>query len=159
MQTLLEWLFATAGTLIFALAFIWLVEGFIGWWWGGMTWFDIKRAVYWGVLALLFGLMLMAKAANATGHENDPMHAWFETLTDQDGNSCCSGSDGLDVPEVDWRIAGDIYEVFVWGDWVKVPPKAIVKQKNIHGMAVVWPFRTGDEKTTIIRCFMPGSYS
>ena len=54
------------------------------------------------------------------------------------------------------RAADSGYRVRLKGEWIDVPPNAIVKEPNRYGPAVVWPYQDVDGKTKI-RCFLPGA--
>lgn len=102
--------------------------------------------------ALLF-LLLIA------GHENDPNHAWFETLRSQAGSLCCSNADGKKVDDPNWGYADGLYWVIVDGKRLSVPSEAVVSVNNKVGFAVVWPFYNGVDPDPKIRCFLPGALS
>jgi hypothetical protein len=86
-----------------------------------------------------------------------PPAAWWNSLASGRG-SCCSSFDGVKVEDVDWDTGGPNggYRVRLYGDWVLVPPDAVLTDPNRYGPAVVWPYKATDD-TTQIRCFLPGA--
>ena len=42
------------------------------------------------------------------------------------------------------------------GQWIEVPPDALVTVPNKFGLAVVWPYKDYEGRTQI-RCFIPGA--
>ncbi len=95
----------------------------------------------------------------------DPaLHAWFDGLASGKG-LCCSFADGVSIENVDWDTAtvadasGQshvVYRVRLAGQWIDVPPEAVVTEPNKFGPAVVWPYQDA-EGVTQIRCFLPGA--
>jgi hypothetical protein len=104
--------------------------------------------------------------ANWIGPSDPVLHAWFDQLASGKG-LCCSFADGVSISDVDWDTHGpnNGYRVRLNGQWINVPPKAVVTVPNKFGQAVVWPFQEPDYdsngnvtgSTTQIRCFMPGA--
>lgn len=93
-----------------------------------------------------------------------PSAEWWNALGSGKG-LCCSFADGQCVEDVDWdtqrsAAAGDDgeihYRVRLNGQWIDVPPDAVVTEPNKFGPAVVWPYQDGDGVTQI-RCFLPGA--
>jgi hypothetical protein len=84
-----------------------------------------------------------------------PNTEFFRSLTNEVGQACCDGFDGLRLEDPDWEVTGNGYRVRLHGQWVEVPPHAVVRQPNQVGFAVVWPVTRGTK--TEIRCFMPGT--
>ncbi len=99
------------------------------------------------------------------------------------GGLCCSFADGKRLEDPDWTAGievkgqkcvyaeddelnhriGSQYCVHVDGVWYQVPDSALVAQKNIIGVAEVWPvyhirirYGIGTGRLLRIRCFMPG---
>jgi hypothetical protein len=127
------------------------------------------KALLWvgGALIALGWLVIFATAVGAhdDGHwaAQDPaLHAWFDGLASGKG-LCCSFADGVSIEDVDWDTGGPkdkdgnaTFRVRLQGQWVNVPPEAVVKEPNKFGAAVVWPYQDGDGVTQI-RCFLPGA--
>ena len=89
---------------------------------------------------------------------------WFDKLASQKG-LCCSFADGLAIEDVDWdtatiadggAIPHVVYRVRINGQWIAVPPDAVVTEPNRFGRAVVWPY-VDAEGVTQVRCFIAGS--
>lgn len=111
-------------------------------------------------ISLAFMLMLCtaSQAADPGGQwQNSPHQEWFNGLTSEHG-LCCSFADGISITDADWEVSKEGYRVRLQGEWVDVPPEALVKGANRIGSAVVWPYPypNRDGKTTV-RCFMPGA--
>jgi hypothetical protein len=114
---------------------------------------------------------IIAVAARDDGRYADsPLRDWFNGLSSGIG-LCCSFADGVTVEEPDWQTQGGLYLVRVcrkqpqppetWTScadkvWLPVPDRALVKEPNRYGPAVVWPELNADHQTRI-RCFLPGS--
>jgi hypothetical protein len=61
------------------------------------------------------------------------------------------------LKDVEWKTTADgkHYTVYINGEWVEVPDDAVLKQPNLFGKAMVWPFYL--DGRPIVRCFIPGS--
>jgi hypothetical protein len=112
------------------------------------------------VVAALF--ITLAIARDDGRYANSPLKSWFNSLKSGRG-LCCSFADGLRIDDVDWDTAGPkddngnaTYRVRVAGQWLNVPPSAVVIEPNRAGPAMVWPL-IYDGKPYDIRCFMPGA--
>jgi hypothetical protein len=88
-------------------------------------------------------------------YANSPLKPWFDSLASGKG-LCCSFADGLQVNDVDWETRDGRYRVRLQGEWIAVPPDALVTEPNRFGPAVVWPYLDADGATKI-RCFIPGA--
>ena len=106
-------------------------------------------AIYAGSIATL--------ARDDGRHANSPLKSWFDQLASGKG-LCCSFADGFSIQDVDWDTGGPYgtYRVRIHGEWINVPPNAVVTEPNRFGPAVVWPYMDGDGQTQI-RCFLPGA--
>ena len=131
-----------------------------------------------------------------------PTKEWWDSLGSQKG-LCCSFADGFKVEDVDWDTytnpgcdwapptaavhcpnGTSHYRVRLKGQWVDVPPDAVVTSPNVYGPSVVWPIckftDSGSDTQTpcgstdaqtgrfvwaegvevkTIRCFLPSSMS
>lgn len=117
--------------------------------------------------ALIFCCCGLVAARDLDGHyatQNPDLHIWFDKLASGKG-LCCSFIDGVKVENVDWDTASVadasgqshvVYRVRLGGQWITVPPDAVVTVPNKFGPAVVWPYQDADG-TTQIRCFLPGA--
>ena len=111
--------------------------------------------IFCAALSLLFfpGLSL---ARDLDGkYANSPLKQWFESLASRRG-PCCSVADGQTVEDVDWDTKDGKYRVRLDGQWIEVPPDALVTVPNKFGLAVVWPYKDYESRTQI-RCFIPGA--
>lgn len=108
------------------------------------------------ILVTCFSTAAMARDPDGS-HANDPLRKWFDSLASGKG-LCCSFADGVSIEGVDWDTGGPDggYRVRLKGEWIDVPPNAIVKEPNRYGPAVVWPYQDVDGETQI-RCFLPGA--
>ena len=88
-------------------------------------------------------------------YANLPLSQWFESLASRRG-PCCSVADGQSVEDVDWDTKDGKYRVRLDGQWIEVPPDALVPVPNKFGLAVVWPYKDYESRTQI-RCFIPGA--
>jgi len=98
-------------------------------------------------------------SAPAVAHDNGQfgdvppqVREWFHNVRSANGIPCCDVADGH---RTDFDIRKDLYWVPVDGNWVPVPPDAVLKNVgNPTGAAVVW-YSIYDGQV-IIRCFVPG---
>lgn len=111
------------------------------------------------IRTLIVLLALTLPVRNHGQYAQSDLGQWFDGLENGDGTNCCSYADGVKIEGPDWHQTGDPAfpdEVYLDGDWIKVPREAIVKATNRVGFAVVWPVVTPGAKTWV-RCFMPGT--
>ena len=109
-------------------------------------------------------LMLIAAliAIHAQGHPG--LDNWFNNLRSEKG-PCCSFVDGFTVEDPDWESNDGHYRVRLPREkdgkemmWVDVPDEAVIKQPNLYGRTIVWPFwNKVPISHPFIRCFIPGS--
>jgi hypothetical protein len=111
------------------------------------------------LLLLLMALLIHgARARDLDGrYAQSPLRKWFDGLKSSGGALCCSDADGTAISDAEWRSKNGGYEVFLEGEWRRVPDSAVVTEPNKSGRTMVWPLR-GYMGITI-RCFMPGSMS
>jgi len=88
-------------------------------------------------------------------YANAPLKQWFDSLASRRG-PCCSVADGQSVEDVDWDAKDGKYRVRLDGQWIEVPPDALVTVPNKFGLAVVWLYKDYEGRTQI-RCFIPGA--
>lgn len=106
------------------------------------------------VLAFLF-LTMPVTARDLDGrYAASPLKPWFDGLKSEGGGLCCSMSDGYVVEDPDWEAVGDHYRVKIENEWVDVPDENVIKEPNLSGKTMVWPYMTHPNK---VRCFLPGS--
>jgi len=107
--------------------------------------------------ALARGESIVTPARDDGRYANSPLKSWFDQLASGKG-LCCSFADGFRIDDVDWDTGGPdgAYRVRLHGEWIDVPPAALVTEPNRFGAAVVWPY-LDSEGTTQIRCFLPGA--
>jgi hypothetical protein len=101
--------------------------------------------------AFLLASPLVARDRGQYAQVDPEIRKWFDGLENLDGSSCCSTSDGLPLQDAEWRRnADDTYSVFLKGEWVVVPPNALLTTKSKVGYAVVWIHNGA------ILCFLKG---
>src|SRR5262249_639504 len=88
-------------------------------------------------------------------YADSPLKQWFDSLASRRG-PCCSVADGQSLEDVDWDTKDGKYRVRLDGQWIEVPPDALVTGSNKFGLPVVWPYKDYEGKTQI-RCFIPGA--
>lgn len=88
---------------------------------------------------------------------SDDLRDWIRGLSNQKGSNCCDFADGARVEDPDWEHQGEDYRVKLAGEWLPVPPDAVIRGTNRIGYAIVW--RYTDRQGIHIRCFLPGSDS
>lgn len=106
------------------------------------------------------GLAALAICTPALAHDNGQfsnvspsVRAWFKGVKSQHGVPCCDIADGH---RTDYDMRKNQYWVPINGDWMPVPPDAVLNDAgNPVGDAVVWYSIYGDH--VVIRCFVPGN--
>lgn len=106
------------------------------------------------------GLAALAICTPALAHDNGQftdvspsVRSWFKSVKSQHGVPCCDVADGH---RTDYDMRKDQYWVPINGNWMPVPPDAVLDTVgNPVGDAVVWYSIYGDH--VVIRCFVPGS--
>ena len=73
--------------------------------------------------ALGFGCAAWSHGTGFTPDEN----AWFNRRRAVDGTKCCDENDAFVGENVEWRMVGGRYEVFVRGAWYQVPPGRVMR--------------------------------
>lgn len=121
-------------------------------------WFDVHERNLASTIAALIGAGLILAGvtftpAHAHDHNRTALDGWYKGLTSGKG-PCCDGSDANHVADVDWRPKGNSYEVRIDGQWVDVPPEAVLPGPNLDGRTLVWP--TWADGHRAVRCFLPG---
>ncbi len=114
-----------------------------------------------GIGLLMFGLRINHQLApraygkDLAQFENVPPHVrqWFKSVKSKMGVPCCDIADGH---RTDFDIKGEHYWVPIDGNWMQVPPEAVVHNSgNPTGDAVVW-YTKFPQSGVHIRCFVPG---
>ena len=98
---------------------------------------------------------MLAPASLAYGHDHErpELKAWFQNLKSKSGAACCDDGEAEHAEAV-WDMAKGGYKVFLEnpanpeesGKWFDVPAHAVVEQRNLNGVAMVWwsPFYSID---------------
>jgi hypothetical protein len=80
--------------------------------------------------------------------------AWFKSLRNGNGLSCCDYVDGVRIDAPDWRELTDGgAEVFAKGEWHVIPPEKVLKGTNRVGYPILWWPEHWPEPS----CFLPGA--
>jgi hypothetical protein len=121
-------------------------------------------------IAWLIGLLLVVAIfvfflvvrANAHDPKRPELDKWFDSLSSEMAGLCCNGREAKALDDSDWDTKDAHYRVRLDGNWYDVPERSLVKQRNLVGHALVWvsvqKFYNGETRT-VIRCFMPGTWS
>lgn len=94
------------------------------------------------------------------GEVSPPIRDWIKSLkTPRSGSpGCCDIADGN--RDILWDTEGDgdgkRYRVRVAGEWIAVPPDAVITEPNRVGYPIVWT-RPGDRGLPVVVCFLPGA--
>lgn len=109
--------------------------------------------------AVFAALLVLAAPALAHDHGRPNLDGWYQSLRSPAGSSCCDGPevDAVHLADADWESNAGRYRVRIDGQWVDVPPDAVLTVPNRDGRTLVWP--TWDNGKRTVRCFMPGSMS
>jgi hypothetical protein len=109
-----------------------------------------------GALALACVTLTQARDNGQWEGVDPKTREWFRSVRSPSGILCCDTADGH---RTTWRPDNNGgYEVLIEGQWLTVPPEAVVRESgNPLGEAVVWyvPVPVGGELPRI-RCFVPG---
>jgi hypothetical protein len=104
-------------------------------------------------------------------HPHDPnrpeLNAWFKSLKNKAGQSCCDGGDGQHA-RAEWDMAKRGYRVLLKhpyrpnepAKWFDVPYSVVVDKPNISGVAMVWwapSYDMDGSMTPLWRCFIAGA--
>ena len=113
----------------------------------------LKLAVLRAALVTVFiGTPAVAHDNGQFGDVPPQVREWFHNVRSAKGIPCCDIADGH---RTDFDMRKDLYWVPVNGNWVPVPPDAVLKNAgNPTGGAIVWYSIYGGQ--VIIRCFVPG---
>jgi len=116
-------------------------------------WRTIELAALRAVLfAAFIGTPAVAHDNGQFGDVPAPVREWFHSVKSSKGIPCCDIADGH---RTEFDMRKDLYWVPVNGNWVPVPPDAVLKgTANPVGDAVVWYSVYSGQ--VIIRCFVPG---
>ena len=129
-----------------------------------LSWLSVAFVVWLALAVALIVYSVRAHAHDDGRYADSNLKAWFDGLSSGNG-ACCSFADGVAIEDVDWDMEGINadgtelrYRVRINGDWVVVPPEAVITEPNKFGRAVVWPYQAYGGVTKI-RCFIPGTAS
>jgi hypothetical protein len=131
--------------------------------WRDLVAFVLVMAAAFAMLALVITAMPLPAHSRDNGQYaqvNPEMKTWVEGLTDSQGRGCCATADGFPVDEVEWDIDANSYRIKVEGKWYTVLDGAVIKERNRLGHAVAWDYFSpaqGENRTLVIRCFLPGN--
>ncbi len=114
----------------------------------------IRTIVVLALVLLIGGPLIVPAIARDDGrYAQSPLKDWMRGLKDKLGMSCCDEADGEEVEG--WAFGPDGYRVKVKGQWLDVPPSALLTIPNLLGFARAWLYwENGKPK---IRCFIPGA--
>jgi hypothetical protein len=122
-------------------------------------------------VALMIGLSAVAFLEICTANSHDSkrpeLNAWFKSLKNKVGESCCDSGDGQHA-EAEWDMVKRGYRVLLKhphrpnepGQWFDVPYSAVIEQPNLGGIAMVWwspAYDNNGGMTPTWRCFIPGA--
>lgn len=110
------------------------------------------------MVCFAIGIAIVVAHAEPPPGPPGPNHAWFEKQHAANGAWCCNVSDGHVIGDDEWRMAGDHYEVLIYGKWYPVTNDHLVNPAggpNPTGHAIVW--YTYHQWGPTIYCFTPGN--
>lgn len=125
----------------------------------------VEQAFWAGMIILWTWIVLNALVGLAHAGDNgqyaqvdQATRDWFKSLRGNNGNGvlCCDLADGRTLLDPEWECKSETEcAVKMDGDWVTVPPEAIIHPKNRPAsisFAVVWAWNGR------IICFLAGTY-
>jgi hypothetical protein len=112
------------------------------------------------LFAALWVAAMLLCAGYAWGHGQhftDAENDWLNVQYASDGTKCCDRKDAVVGPDVEWRIHGNQYQVFINDIWLPVPAErvmrrtpsnpwpgqSIVTYSLFNGRAYIWCFWPG----------------
>lgn len=112
------------------------------------------------MILIIVSLMLLALAlsihpAKSHDHSKPGLDSWYQSLRSGRG-PCCDGpgKDATHLSDVDWESKDGRYRVRIHGEWIDVPPDAVLNVPNRDGRTLVWTLHVNGRP--IVRCFMVG---
>lgn len=103
------------------------------------------------LIGLAVGFAGSALARDDGRYANSPLKSWFDSLKSGKG-PCCSDADGSAVSDVDWESKDGRYRVRLEGQWIDVPPDALITEPNRVGRTMVWPIKGRPESRSAASC-------
>lgn len=112
-------------------------------------------------IAVMLGWLLWILFAGLA-HAHDPkrpeLDGWFNGLQSAASGLCCNRTEARELDDSDWDTKDNHYRVRLNGNWLDVPERAVVKERNLVGRALVWVhFGYTPQRVLTIRCFLPGT--
>jgi hypothetical protein len=96
------------------------------------------------IIAVIFGWLLwilFGGLVHAHDQHRADLDGWFNSLrSEQAGGFCCNGKEAKQLDDSDWDTKDAHYRVRFEGNWYDVPEKAVVKERNLLGRALVWVY-------------------
>lgn len=115
----------------------------------------MSRVIALLIILLALGASAPARDLDGRWAQSDPrIRDWIRDLKNQRGAPRCDTADGHEVEG--WTMAGDGYRIKVDGQWIDVPPHALVDGANKLGYARAW-IRQGADGRPVVICFLPGA--
>ena len=109
--------------------------------------------------AVLVALVAVAlRPVQAHLADRPDLDNWAMGLASAKG-MCCDGSDAEPIKDADWDATTDgHYRVKINGEWIDVPPSAVVPSGNKYGQTLVWGYPAINANPPfVVRCFLPGA--
>jgi hypothetical protein len=121
---------------------------------------------------MLIGVFVLVVCSSAYAHDpkRPELDKWFDNLQSPGNGLCCHGKEAQELDDSDWETKDNHYRVRLKDGWHDVPDKAVVNGPNLAGRAWVWVLqvhatpRYGQPSNyqgpqSVIRCFMPGTFT
>ncbi|MCC6172081.1 MAG: hypothetical protein IT481_08635 [Gammaproteobacteria bacterium] len=106
------------------------------------------------VLALAaLALPALARDDGRWAQADPSIREWIRGLHDKQGVNCCDDADGEEVEG--WAFGPEGYRVKVKGEWLDVPPAAVIDGPNRLGYARAWLYHENGHPK--VRCFLAGA--
>jgi hypothetical protein len=112
-----------------------------------------------GIAVVIAVFALALRPAHAHLADRPDLDHWAMGLKSASKMLCCDGSDAEPIKDADWDADKDgHYRVKIDGEWIDVPPDAIVPDGNRYGQTLIWGYRSLNAKPPfVVRCFLPGA--
>lgn len=119
---------------------------------------DLPDRMFMGFLVIVAIILFAWSYAYPHDAAHPELNHWFDSLHSGKG-PCCSDADGTAITDADWESRDGHYRVRIEGSWYDVPDDAVIREPNMDGRTIVWPYRNSGwgGGGWQVRCFIVGA--